>query len=94
MAQIQTKREPKPKISAEAQKRIRAFVADLILLQEKHGIEMYCEVDMFGLTDSRRLQPFICDGQVYGDYDAFLVDGMGGISAENLKIEDFEGWGK
>jgi hypothetical protein len=91
----QTKREPKPKISAEAKDRIRAFVSDVLAAQLRHGVELYCEVDSFGLRDARRTKAWICDGQVYGDYDAFIWDGnVSGFTEENLSIEDFKGWGK
>ena len=85
----------KPKISAEAKRRIRAFAAAVADAQDKFGVSLAVQDDSFAFRDQRRKEAWILpDGQVYGEWDAQIFDGarVNGFRLRNLRFEDFDAW--
>lgn len=86
----------KPSISAEAQKRIRAFVTEVEAAQRSHGVEIGIDGGILSLKDTKRKGPWLAsDGDIYGDDDAAFFCTKGGAKMfceKNLAFEDFAGW--
>ena len=88
----------KPFISTEARHRLRSFIHEVECLQERWRIQIVVDDGMINLRDINRQEPFLQPNgeDVYGKYDAYVVytDELNGFTLKNLRLEDFDAWGK